>query len=274
MKKTNSKALNKKAIIIAAVVAAVAVIAAAGLISGITLYVSDGKEVDRVESLIAAIGEVTLDKEEAIDEAEKAFDALKGRQQKRVSNKDLLLEAMIGYDILYFNGKSAELSEAIDKSLTEYGMDSSNIEGLYTELSEIYNGADDKTKEQLKGFGELKDKKAALDEALAKSQTAAVSYVRGFLEVNQDKNIKITEISAIVHKSEETVYHLFALRYTEDGEEKTVYAKARFADAPSLETMLNFADNFYCEEPAAETHDALKYGNVKIDIEKVLSELK
>ena len=70
------------------------------------------------------------------------------------------------------------------------------------------------------------------------------------------------------------VYHLFALTYTEDGEEKNVYASARFSGAPSLQSMLAYADRFYGEAPALETQDALKYGKADIDLDKVLSEAK
>lgn len=273
MKTINPKALNKKTIIIIAV-AAVAIIAAIGLIAGISVSSSDSKAVDRVESLIAVIGEVTLEKEDEINAAEEAFNALKNRQQKKVENKELLEKAIKEYDILYFNTKTNELSEAIDKSLTEYGIDSSNIASLYSELEAMYNGADEETKAQLKGFTELTDKKNGFDKALEASHAAAVAYVNGFLEVNKDKDVTITDIGAIVQKADENVYHLFALTCTVDGEEKNVYASARFSGAPSLQSMLAYADKFYGDSPALETQDALKYGNASIDLAKVLSEVK
>ncbi len=266
------KALNKKTIIIAAAIAAVAIIAV--IIAGIVSLTVDGKDVDRVEAMIAVIGEVTLEKEEAVNAAEEAFNALKKSQQKKVDNKDVLTEAVNKIDILFFNTKTAELSAAFDKSLTEYGVDSSDFNSLYSTLEEMFNNADEETKGQLQGFDELKTKKEGYDTTLSESHAAAVAYVKGFLEVNKDKNVTITDIGAIVQKTDDTVYHLFALTYTEDGEEKSVYASARFSGSPSLQSMLAYADRFYGEAPALETQDALTYGNADIDLAKVLSEIK
>lgn len=265
------KALNKKTIIIIAAVAAVAVIAA---VAGIISLSVDGKDVNRVESMISVIGDVTLEKEDTVKAAEEAFNALKKSQQRKVDNKDVLEKAVNEFGILSFNSKAGELSADMEKSLTEYGVDGSNFASVYAELEKFYNDASEETKAQLTTFEALKEKKADFDKALGESHAAAVAYVKGFLEVNKDKNVTITDIGAIVQKSEDTVYHLFALTYTEDGEEKNVYASARFSGAPSLQSMLAYADRFYGEAPALETQDALKYGNADIDLDKVLSEAK
>lgn len=263
---------SKKNLVIIAIVAAVIAVIAAVTLCILAFFV-DGKTVDKLEAKIEIIGEVTLEKADIITSAKETYSALKGYQQKKVDNAHVLEEAVRAYDALYFGKLTSELSDVIDRSLSEFGTDSSSIGSLYTQITEFYNGADEETKALLEGFDEIKAKKESFDNAISLSHAAAVSYVKGFLEVNKDKNIEIKKIADIVQKTDDTVYHLFALSYTEDGEEKAVYSSARFSGTPSVESMLAFADRFYGTEPPLETQDALLYGNAQIDVAKVLAEI-
>lgn len=230
------------------------------------------EEVKLCQQKIKAIGDVTLEKIELIEDAENAFMQLSSEEMADVKNRSDLTKAREEYDILKeFADKVDALSAKLDKVFTEYGIS-------YTEVMDEYNALresiPEETKEKYAVIDTLNDKIAMFDTVTEKAEKSAVSYVKGFLELNKDKQITVTEIGCIAQISEETTYCMFALRYTEGTEEKEVYAAARFADSPTVESMTSYAEDFYKDAPASDKTNALTTGNVVIDTAKVLSEIK
>ena len=66
-----------------------------------------------VDDQIAAIGEVTLESEAAISEAEAAVDALAAEDRKQLDNTDQLEQARADYEALVLAGKVSEVEDAI-----------------------------------------------------------------------------------------------------------------------------------------------------------------
>ena len=66
-----------------------------------------------VDDQIAAIGEVTLESEAAISEAEAAVDALSEEDRKQLDNTDQLEQARADYEALVLAGKVSEVEDAI-----------------------------------------------------------------------------------------------------------------------------------------------------------------
>ena len=65
------------------------------------------------DGLIAAIGEVTLDSESRIIEAENAVAALEEKDRSQIENEQLLLDARSQYDELVKDREANEISAAI-----------------------------------------------------------------------------------------------------------------------------------------------------------------
>ena len=76
----------------------------------------DMAKADAVESLIDAIGEVTLERGKAIETAEDAYDALTDEQKALVENYDTLLKARAEYNKL-----KAEYVEGLIEKLPKAG---------------------------------------------------------------------------------------------------------------------------------------------------------
>lgn len=66
-----------------------------------------------VDDQIAAIGEVTLESEGAISEAEAAVDALADEDREQLDNVDQLEQARADYEALVLAGKVSEVEDAI-----------------------------------------------------------------------------------------------------------------------------------------------------------------
>lgn len=232
------------------------------------------EEVKLCEGKIKAIGDVTLEKLELIEAAENAFMLLSGEDKGDVKNKEDLDAARAEYDKLKdFSDRVDALSDKLDRVFSEYGISYAEIIDEYNALNEIIP-EDEKEKEKYSVPSSLDEKLESFNSTAAAAEVSAVSYVKGFYDINKDKNVTVTDVGCIAQISDGTTYFLFALKYTENGEEKAVYSRARFSGTPSIESMTSYAENFYNEEPASEKTDALIKGNVVLDAEKVLSEAK
>ncbi len=109
-----------------------------------------GKDIENVENLIKAIGKVALDKEDEIDSARKAYDALNDFQKKQVSNYTVLEEA---------EKELAELKATdADKAAAEA------VEKLIDEIGEVTLKSEKKIKAARKDYDELTDTQKALVE--------------------------------------------------------------------------------------------------------------
>ena len=224
------------------------------------------------EDKIKEIGEVSLDSEELIIAAEQAFTLLGAEDKDKVRNKDELEEARAEYDKMKeISDMADEISDKIDRSFTEYGISNEEISSAYEALQELIP---EEEKETHPALAQVEEKLAQVDEKTAESNASAVSYVKGFYEINKDKNVTVKEIGCITQVADGVTYCLFALKYEEGTQEKAVYSNARFSGTPSVASMTAHAENFYGSAPASEDTDALVSGNVVIDTAKVLEEAK
>ena len=92
---------------------------------------TDAEAVFRTESAIDAIGEVTIDSGDAIEEARNAYDALTPEQR----------EAVISFDILTTAEEEFELAELYEKNrITQFNTVRYSVPS-FDKLSELFNGA-------------------------------------------------------------------------------------------------------------------------------------
>ncbi len=236
---------------------------------------SKSEEVKAVEAKIKAIGEISLDSEEVIEEAEKAYALLLGKDKGDVKNYEELKNARAELDSMKsLKDKAQELVDKYNKALSEYGNDYSEVSAVFEEIyEEMASVGEDKKEAYEEIISEVKEKEESYNALSEAAQNSAVSYINGFFEVNKGKDITVKEIGCIAQISDGIVYYLFAAVYEEGGKEEKVYSAARFTGTPTMESMLNSKDNFYRDEPASDKTDALIYGNVTIDVSAVLSEV-
>lgn len=224
-----------------------------------------------VEEQIKAIGEVTIDKGEQIEAAEKAYALLTGEDKGDVKNFDKLTEAKKQWEeIKAVSDRCDELTKKLDTVFTQYGISAEEINEEYNAISEIVPESETAEGGKYAFFSDVKAKYEEYGKMAEDAIGSACSYVKGFYEVNKDKTLEIEDIGCIAQISNDTQYFLFALKYKENGESKTVYSSARFAGTPSVQTMLSYADNFYSVTPASTNTDAFLKGNVILDVQTVL----
>lgn len=232
---------------------------------------------DAAKAVIAqidAIEDVNLDSLDAIEKAEKAYAVLIGEDKGDVKNYEKLTEARATYNKLKdFSDKVTSLIQKYDKTFVEYGISYTAISEESAEIKNIMDASDGSLKEKYEAiYAPVAEKEAKYKEVADKSLMSAESYIKGFYEINKENKSAITvkEIGCIAQISDGETYFMFAVVYDENGVEKKVYAKARFANAPTVESMVKYADNFYCDAPASEKTNALISGNVIIDVNAVL----
>ena len=222
-----------------------------------------------VEAKINAIGKITLEKGDAISDAEAAFELLSTDEGSDVKNFDILVEARNEYDkLIAYKEKADALIEMYDKVFIEYGITYQAIADELNSLNQnIVPSTHESRDEYDKIFAEVNKKHEIYTEIASLSLASAEVYVNGFLAYKKSDSISVKEIGCLAQESDGIMYFLFALTYDEgDGVEKKVYSTARFAETPSIETMLRYAQSFYSESPLSENTDALKNGNILIEL--------
>lgn len=228
---------------------------------------------------VEAIGEVTPEKSELIEKAEKTYAFLsaddKGDVKKAFEKLNTMKEQLA--KINDFDERAKELSAVFGKVLTEYGISRDSFMTEYEALKSEIDGADDFYKVFFqKSFDEVEAKYSQFAETEKNAAASAVSYIKGFNEYmkNEGRSATVKNIGCIAQIADETEYFLFAVTVEENGEEKNIYSRARFAGTPAVKSFTQYAENFYNEAPASEKTDALINGNVLIDTQAVLSSVQ
>ena len=238
----------------------------------VTCLVSCGKSdaVKAVDEKIAAIGEITLEKENLIIEAEEAFALLTDEDKKDADEKELKT-AREDFDALKaFSGKADSAVRLYKKALTEYGTAKATITETYDALSQELASCKKELKaEYEKIFEAVKAKNDEYENIAAEAVASAKAYVDYFKSINADKTVTIKEIGCIAQIDDGTTYYLFAITYNDGTADINAYSRVRFAGTPAKETFDNYADNFYCDAPSSEKSDALLMGNIEIAADSV-----
>lgn len=218
-----------------------------------------------VQEKITAIGEVSLDKENLITEAEAAYTALSEKEKLSVEFKTLELARKNLETLKDFNIKVQNVLGIYETALTEYGTAKSVIVDSYNALSaELSDCPENLRTEFEKIFEPVRVKNGEYEKIETDAAVSAKVYIDYFRGINTDKTITVTDIGCIAQVSEGTVYYLFAFTYTDGRNEETLYSTVRFAGTPAKESFKAFEKNFYADAPSSENADALTMGNIEI----------
>lgn len=110
-------------------------------------------EIQKVVSLIDAIGEVTLDSQKKVNDAEEAFGKLDENQKSKVTNSNLVLEARTRLDELNVE-YTVDLINHIGKVSLE-----NDSEGNITKSEQVYNGLSSESKKKVSNYNILLSKR-------------------------------------------------------------------------------------------------------------------
>lgn len=224
-----------------------------------------------VQEKIKNIGDVDLSKGELIEEVYKEYSLLSGEDKGDVKNFDKLSEIKNQYDALkLYDDKINEITALYDKTFSEYGVSYADIEKAESEINELAPDEKNKLKAEYdKITAKLTEKQEKYNEIKAAAVKSAASYINGLKKAQNLTSVEIKEMGCIAQISDGTTYYLFALNYNNGSENKTVYSSARFAGTPTVDSMMEYKDNFYSEKPMSDKTNPLKSGNIILDIAEI-----
>lgn len=113
-----------------------------------------------VDDQIAAIGEVTLESETAISEAEAAVDALADEDREQLDNVDKLEQARADYEALVLAGKVSEVEDAI-AAIGTVTLESADA---ITSARSLYDSSEADVRSAVSNLGDLEAAEAALSD--------------------------------------------------------------------------------------------------------------
>ena len=113
-----------------------------------------------VDDQIAAIGEVTLESETAISEAEASVDALADEDREQLDNVDKLEQARADYEALVLAGKVSEVEDAI-AAIGTVTLESADA---ITSARSLYDGSEADVQSAVSNLGDLEAAEAALSD--------------------------------------------------------------------------------------------------------------
>lgn len=175
--------------------APVAIIAAAVLVIAVVvgILVMGGKAVDKVEAAIDAIGTVTLESKEAIEEAEYLYAELADGKKKKVENRETLFAARDEYDSQV--SAVAEVEAAIDA----IGSPVTLASGQAVEKARnLYNKLREDLKDNVSNYSDLETREAAYTNLYNKEQAEKLYTAAKAAFDSGDYNTAISKIGEIL----------------------------------------------------------------------------
>lgn len=175
--------------------APVAIIAAVVLVIAVVvgILVMGGKAVDKVEAAIDAIGTVTLESKEAIEEAEYLYAELADGKKKKVENRETLFAARDEYDNQV--NAVAEVEAAIDA----IGSPVTLASGQAVEKARnLYNKLREDLKDNVSNYSDLETREAAYTNLYNKEQAEKLYTAAKAAFDSGDYNTAISKIGEIL----------------------------------------------------------------------------
>lgn len=184
------------------------------------------------ENKISSIGNVSLDNEKAILEAEIAYDQLTDKEKEKVENYDILVAARKTYDEALKAAEDARLAK--DKEIEDYWDDAivlinrdHDIPGVYDKLEQLKDGATEEQIEQLVKYQESLEQycypgtlfvkmELIYPDTISDQETVDVSYGKGTV-ISYFHNLKKgggTGRDTYAEKTNAAFYEFLSTHYT------------------------------------------------------------
>lgn len=145
----------------------------------------------------------------------------------------------------------------------------------FENFDELFNNAESAREEAGEGIaGSDFEKNSDLLRAYRENAVeCAKVYAKAFGELHKNATIKklgcIIQLIPSAQTGEYNEYFLFAISYSEGGEDKNVYSTARYSDVSIYDGMIANPDMFFAAEPLNDSTNALENGNITIDLEEL-----
>ncbi len=167
------------------------------MILAVSLAGCKSEEAKNADAMIDAIGEVTLESEEAITAAEEAVDELSAEDKEDV-NVDKLTEAREAYEQLVLEDKAKKVEEAID-AIGEVTLESGPA---IESAQEAYDDADSEVRELVANYGKIEAARAALHQLEIKDEASKIEEA-----INVIGEVQYTDESLTAIEKAEKAYN-------------------------------------------------------------------
>ena len=135
--------------------------------SDVDIYTKDEKAADAVEAMISAIGTVTSENKDAIEEARAAYDALTDEQKALVENYDALASAETALAKIENDIKAADDVEAM---ISAIGTVTAESKGAIEEARAAYDALTDEQKALVENYDTLTSAETEYSELIAEKE--------------------------------------------------------------------------------------------------------
>lgn len=156
------------------------------------------KPAKETEKLISAIGEVSLDSLDAIQEAEEYYETLTDKQKDEIENYKVLVDARSKYDELMATEKAKQTAKEIDETITKLSSQTSRKQSDIDSLISKYDSLSDEQKKYVEKADQI-DKVLELTE-YEKVSVAAIKALKKSLK--NENSLKVKSITVAKGKSE------------------------------------------------------------------------
>ena len=168
------------------------------------------KAAKEVETLISNIGEVSLESEDAILQAEEYYETLTDSQKDQVETYKTLVDARKQYDALVEEKKQAEELAAFEEKANELAGQTVKKQADIDEINKLYEALNDNQKSQLSD-PELLSKAIELTD-YEKAAVGAVQQLRGQLK-NQD-SLELSQVNVRIGGENTTAAYYVLIKYS------------------------------------------------------------
>lgn len=232
---------------------------------------SESKQaMENYEAAIANVAVITLDSESDVLIAENAYKLLSERQQKKVTDEKVV-EAREAFDRLQkLNELLPEICLKLENILKPgHGI---TVEDFKEDLDYVSANINLITEEQKTELGNVDRFYAAVEkyESVVKNaNTFAKNYVGQFMKDNP--NVIVTEVACIVNEKDGSMSFYFALKYTENSQEKAVYAHSGVNENTAVEALYSYKEYYYAEKPLNDKYNPFENGNYTLDSAEIIN---
>ena len=235
----------------------------------LTVFAACSKKSEAVKAVEALIE--NLDgSDDALNAAYDAYIKLSAEEKDLVKNADALQEAKQKSDDLKNLGKDvSDAAETLRQQKLSGSVQYSETLTKAGELLEKYNALSDEEKAKVDAadaVAKLQEQLPAITETQTEAEKNAAEYVKAFRQVHPDETVRAVYCIG-KRDAAGDFYYVFALTAGDEKDPTAYYATARSISLTAADYAAN-ADRYFAAEPVS-THDAIKNGNITLDLAAV-----
>ena len=224
-----------------------------------------------IEQIKAVVANVTADSGEELESVRHEYDLLSDKEKKQVGKVINKLDkaAELYESIATMN---SDIAAIVRDASAEYSSDNfapTEMIARAEEIKEDYKKLSDDTKAQIADYDKLDEAVEKMKTYVANAEKVAKEYVAAFKKTH--KNAEILEIYCLKQiRDGGAECHVFAMKFKEGGEEKTVYSNSRFRLGVTAADIEKVTDTAFAQKAMSDNYNAELHNNVTLDLKNVL----